>query len=141
MKSRLNVVCIIEKNGQILLGRKAPGVGPYPDCWLIPGGGIDADSESIDQAMKREVKEETNLDVTKFERLYFDEDIAERHGEMTRLIFLYYKITDTIDWMKMKPGDDIVKLNWFPFSDLSTIKVPSISVKTYQKLGYIKKFQ
>jgi 8-oxo-dGTP diphosphatase len=138
MKSRLNVVCIIEKFGKILLGKKAPGVDPYPGCWLIPGGGVNLDDESIDVAMKREVKEETNLNVTKFERLYFDEDTAERHGEMTRLIFLYYKITDVDNWDSAKPGDDIVELNWFAFRELSSIPVPPISISTYKHLGYIK---
>lgn len=137
MKSRLNVVCIIEKNGKILLGRKAPGVGPYVGCWLIPGGGVNMDDESIDDAMKREVKEETNLVVTKFERLYFDADIADRHGKVTRLIFLYYKITDVENWGSVKPGDDIVELQWFQFSDLHSIPLPPISITTYKKLGYI----
>jgi ADP-ribose pyrophosphatase YjhB (NUDIX family) len=138
MKSRLNVVCIIEKDGKILLGKKAPGVGPYVGCWLIPGGGVNEDGESIDAAMKREMKEETNLEVTEFERLYFDEDIAERHGEMMRLIYLYYKITNTVEWKSLKSGDDLEVLEWFSFAQLTTIDIPPISITTFRKLGYIK---
>jgi 8-oxo-dGTP pyrophosphatase MutT (NUDIX family) len=138
MKSRLNVVCVIEKDRKILLGRKATGVGPYPGCWLIPGGGVDMDGESIDESMKREVWEETGLLVTEFERLYFDEDVAERHSELTRLIFLYYKITGATNWDKCNPGDDIKELKWFAFNELSNIPVPPISLITYRKLGYLK---
>lgn len=138
MKSRINVVCVIEKDGKLLLGRKAPGVGPYPDCWLIPGGGVNPERESLDDAMRREVKEETNLNVTDFQRLYFDEDVASRHGEITRLIFLYYKITGCDNWDQCRPGDDLVELSWFVIGELSGVKVPEISLNTYRKLGYIK---
>jgi ADP-ribose pyrophosphatase YjhB (NUDIX family) len=138
MKSRLNVVCLIVKEGKILLGKKAEGVGPYPGTWLIPGGGVNAEAESVDDAMKREVLEETNLDVTTFERMFFGEDVADRHGEMTRLIFLYYKITDVMDWVSEKAGDDLVQLQWFSFDELSTIPLPPVSVDLYKQLGWIK---
>ena len=138
MKYRLNVVCLIVKNGKILLGKKAEDVGPYVGKWLIPGGGVNAETESIDEAMKREVKEETNLDVIKFERMFFGEDVADRHGEMTRLIYLYYKVTDVADWKIEKAGDDLVQLHWLSFSELSTIPLPSVSVSLYKQLGWIK---
>jgi len=138
MKSRLNVVCLIVKDGKILLGKKADGIGPYPGTWLIPGGGVNVEIESIDEAMKREVKEETNLDVSKFDRMFFGEDIADRHGEMTRLIFLYYKIIGVSDWTKEKAGDDLVQLQWFSFTELSMISIPPVSKELYKKLGWIK---
>ena len=138
MKYRLNVVCLIQKDGKILLGKKAAGVGPYPGKWLIPGGGVNSETESIDDAMKREVKEETNLDVQKFERLFFGEDVADRHGEVTRLIFLYYKITKVADWSIAKAGDDLVELKWFSFEELSLIPIPSVSKELYKQLGWIK---
>ena len=39
--------------------------------WVIPGGGIEG-SESEEECVIREMKEETNLDVT-IDRLVFDE--------------------------------------------------------------------
>ena len=39
--------------------------------WLLPGGGIE-DGETEDQALRREIKEETHLDV-QVERLLFDD--------------------------------------------------------------------
>lgn len=137
MKFRLNVVCLIEKDGKILLGRKARDVGPYPGCWLIPGGGVNAEEESIDQAMEREMKEETNLEVTKFERLMFNEDVTERRGETTRLIFLYYKITDVVDWSEAKAGDDLVELSWFSFEELKKIPIPPVSKRLYEYFGWM----
>lgn len=137
MKFRVNVVCIIENDGKVLLGKKAPGVGPYVGKWLIPGGGADLKDESLDEAMKRETREETGLIVTNFERLFFEEDVTERHGETVRLVFLYYKITDVEDWNKAKPNDDLVELKWIPFSELSTLPLPPISPKIFKRLGWM----
>lgn len=137
MKYRLNVVCIIVKDNKVLLGRKAPGVGPYVGKWLVPGGGVNPEQESIDEAMRRETKEETNLTVTKFERLFFNEDITERHGETVRLVFLYYKITDVEDWKMLRAGDDLVEIKWFPFDALADLPIPPVSIRLYKTLGWI----
>jgi ADP-ribose pyrophosphatase YjhB (NUDIX family) len=137
MKYRLNAVCIIEKDDKILLGRKAPEVGPYPGKWLIPGGGINPETESLDEAMAREVFEETHLVVTKFERMFFNEDVAQKNGEETRLIFLYYKITDVADWSVAQAGDDLVEIAWFAHKELSKIPIPPVSERLYKQFGWI----
>ncbi|OGG05043.1 hypothetical protein A2Z33_07215 [Candidatus Gottesmanbacteria bacterium RBG_16_52_11] len=137
MKLRINVVCIIERKGKILLGRKTPGVGPYPGKWLIPGGGINLSKESTDEAMKRETLEETGLRVTAFTRMFFNEDVTERHGETVRLVFLYYKITDVRDWSACRPGDDLAEIKWFSFAELTRIPIPEVSRRLYHQLGYI----
>ncbi len=36
--------------------------GPFRDAWLLPGGALE-DGESFEQAMRREVHEETGLEV------------------------------------------------------------------------------
>jgi 8-oxo-dGTP diphosphatase len=60
------VIGIIRNNeGNILIGRH-PNLQrkPYPGYWDLPGGKIES-SESPEDAIKREVKEELNLDITK----------------------------------------------------------------------------
>lgn len=44
----------------ILIRRKNE---PYKDCWALPGGFMDMD-ETIEQCAVRELKEETNIDVS-----------------------------------------------------------------------------
>lgn len=55
---------IIEsEEGIILIERKNEPFG-----WAFPGGFVDRDKESADEAIIREVEEETNLQVTKSEQ-------------------------------------------------------------------------
>jgi ADP-ribose pyrophosphatase YjhB (NUDIX family) len=54
------VVIVIEKDGQVLLGRRAGGFGK--GMWGLPQGYIEFDEDYLTAAI-REVKEETGLDV------------------------------------------------------------------------------
>jgi 8-oxo-dGTP diphosphatase len=128
MKSRVVVTAFIEKDGKVLLGQKRKGVGPYPDTWHLPGGGVNLGDESIDEAIIREVKEETGLDMESVERVVFDEDYEpDKHGEMTHYIFLVYKMTAKS--FKAKAADDIVELRWFDRKLLVDLPLPRPLIK------------
>lgn len=54
---------LFTSDDKIIMGRKNPEMGGvYPDAWHIPGGGIE-DGESLEDAVNREVYEETGLDI------------------------------------------------------------------------------
>lgn len=57
---------IFSKDHQILMGKKDPARGGvYSDCWHIPGGGVD-EGETLEQALRREVLEETGIDISPY---------------------------------------------------------------------------
>ena len=57
---------IINKENEILLQKKTIDYAPNPGCWCFFGGGIE-EGETPEQAAKRELKEEINYDVKKYE--------------------------------------------------------------------------
>lgn len=57
---KTTVGCIIEKDGKILLALR--NHEPFKDYWCLPGGHIDF-GEPPEDAIKREIKEETGLDI------------------------------------------------------------------------------
>lgn len=136
MKYRVVVGGLIEYDGKILLGRKAKGKGPYPDTWHMPGGGVDLETESLVEAVKREIKEETNLEVQSIERIGFDEDREPNsHGEMVHYVFLIFRVTSTTN--EAIPGDDIVEVKWFDRSELKNLALTRPSEKIFKELGWI----
>lgn len=130
------VAAVIEKDGKILLGRKPDGVGPYPDMWHLPGGGVSLGEESLIDAIKREIKEETGLEPVEIERIGFDEDFEpDKHGEMTHYVFLVYKVEPAST--NAVASDDVVKLQWFDKSELQNLPLTTPSQKLFSKMGLL----
>lgn len=136
MKSRVVVVALIEKDGKILMGRRPKGIGPYPNTWQFPGGGVNLGEESLVDAIKREVKEETGLQIENFERVSFDEEYEpDKHGEMTHYAFLVFRATSATD--EAVAGDDLVELRWFSKSELKSVPLARPSIKFFKEQGLL----
>lgn len=134
MKTKV-VVAVIEKDEKILFGRKAPGVRPYPDTWHLIGGKVAAE-ETVDDAIRREVKEETNLEIVKMEQRDIGEDIVEnKHGTMTHFTYLVYHITAFTG--EPKPGGDIQKLEWFEKNNLPVAELNKPTITYFRKIGLL----
>jgi len=59
MRTNDNVRGLVVKNGQVLLIHRFKYGSEY---WVVPGGGVE-EGESLEVALKREMKEETGLDM------------------------------------------------------------------------------
>jgi ADP-ribose pyrophosphatase YjhB (NUDIX family) len=63
MKEKTFYICVdgvYIKDGKILLLKRA--VAPFRGCWHLVGGHVE-ENETLKEALRREFKEETNLDV------------------------------------------------------------------------------
>ena len=56
---------------------------PYKDCWALPGGFMEID-ESLDSAVKREVMEETGIDIDKSCLKFLNDKIFDNPNRDTR---------------------------------------------------------
>ena len=100
--TKLRVSAIIFKKDEILVTKHdAKGYGIY---YLLPGGGIEH-SESPEEALKREVKEECSLDVDIGRLVYYKTGYSD-NDDYLDLIFLCKIIGEKI---KISKGEDKVK--------------------------------
>ena len=74
-KLRVRVGGILSKNDKILL-LKHKNLGSSGYLWLPPGGGVEY-GESLEEALKKEFREETHLEVEVEEYLFINEFIKE----------------------------------------------------------------
>ncbi len=86
---------------------------PYIGQWAIPGGFVDI-HESLEEAAKRELKEETDLDNIYFEQLATYGDV-KRDSRM-RVISSAYMALIPSRHLKPKAGDDAEDVQWFSIS-------------------------
>jgi 8-oxo-dGTP pyrophosphatase MutT (NUDIX family) len=134
-------------DNRILLGKQVKG-GVWDDCWHIPGGGVEKD-ESLKDALIREVKEETLLDVTDWEiDLVNDTNsaTAEKNirGTEERVIvhmaFYDYLISTNKNSSEIDlvgNGDGFSDLKWVDIKDLRNIKLTSSEIALFKKLKYL----
>ena len=102
-----------DKNNFILIKRKND---PYKDCWAFPGGFVEYGA-TVENAARREAKEETSIDVelTKLVGVYSDPDRDPR-GHTVTVVFLAKGNFDD-----RKADDDAKDIDIFSFEDLKNI--------------------
>ena len=97
----------------VLLIRRAHE--PFKDSWAFAGGYVNID-EVIDDAVKRELKEETNISNVSLKR--FDIfDALDRDPRERTVSVVFYGFIDYSN-MPIKAGDDAKEVKWFPVDKL-----------------------
>ncbi len=102
---------LIVREGRLLLGRRA--VEPFKDWWDIPGGFLEP-WEHPEEAVRREVAEETGLTVRATDLFDVIVDTYGDGGDYTLNLFYLADVAEGVP----RPGDDIVELSWFGPADL-----------------------
>ena len=83
---------------------------PYIHCWALPGGFVEID-ESLDEAARRELEEETGLRDIYMEQLYtFGEPGRDPR---TRVISTAYLALIQENTVAVSAGDDAAEAGWF----------------------------
>ena len=136
MKTRVIVSAVIEKEGKLLFGKKRKKKGPYPDTLHLVGGGIE-EEESLEEAIKREIREEANIEVEIIDKIGFDDDFeADKHGELTHYVFLVY-YTKYVSG-QVKAEDDIIELKWIPKDGIPVKQLNRPSLRLFKKMGLVE---
>ncbi len=97
-----------EKELKILLIKRKDH--PYINHWAIPGGFVNID-ENIEDAVYRELKEETNIDNVYLEQLYTWGDV-NRDPRMRVMSTSYMALVNEKE-LKPQAGDDANDVKWF----------------------------
>ena len=105
----ISIDAVIVNDEKILLIKR--GADPYKDFWALPGGYVDWDESTLD-AVRREVKEELNLDVESADLIGVYGD-PRRHPK--QVVDIAYSVKTTGE---PKSGDDATDFAWVPLSDL-----------------------
>jgi 8-oxo-dGTP diphosphatase len=98
---------------KVLLIRR--GLAPYAGKWALPGGFVHMD-ESLETAVRRELKEEAGLANIFLEQLYtFGEPHRDPRGRTVSVA--YYALVKLADY-QLVAASDAADAAWFPLTDL-----------------------
>jgi 8-oxo-dGTP diphosphatase len=101
------VVVTREKRPQVLLIRRKHE--PFAGCWALPGGFVD-EGETLVQAARRELHEETGLRLSRLEQLFtFGDPGRDPRGWTVSVAFI-----TQVDAKKVKAvaADDAAEVGW-----------------------------
>lgn len=121
------VVYTIQNNElKVLLVKR--GIEPFKNKWAIPGGFVRID-ESLEDAAKRELKEETGVRDVYLEQLYtFGNLNRDPRG---RVITVAYMALVNLDKTNLNASTDVSEAEWF-----SIKKIPSLAFDHKKILDY-----
>jgi 8-oxo-dGTP diphosphatase len=88
---------------------------PFKDRWALPGGYVDM-TESVIDAAKRELSEETGANISSLDFLGYFDDVKRDPRERT-LSLAFLAKTDKSS-LEIKASDDASEVRWYPLESL-----------------------
>jgi 8-oxo-dGTP diphosphatase len=123
------IFTIHEKELKVLLVKR--DLEPFKNSWAIPGGFVRM-QESLEDAAKRELLEETGVRDVYLEQLYTFGDL--NRDPRDRVITIAYMALANSDKIKLQAATDVSQANWF-----NVEKVPKLAFDHDKILGYALK--
>ena len=111
---------VIIEDGKVLLNKEQKESGTTP--WLFPGGEVEQFDVSLEEACKREVKEEMGIEVEIIRPL--KPMIVSRPEQPDKLAILIHYLATRIG--EPAPGDDIVDWGWHDIDNLPDDCAPNV---------------
>lgn len=109
----------IRSDGKVLLGLRSPSKKSWPDHWDTIGGRVE-DGESLEDALVREIREETGVTATGFRLLAtVREPRPDLYGDALHHV---YAVTS---WQGGEPAnicDEHSELKWFSIDEMRGLK-------------------
>ncbi len=121
---------LIYDGPRVLLVKR--GKEPLKDYWSLPGGAVEA-GETLEEALRREVLEETGL-IVKIIRLG---DIFERiMPDLAGRIEYHYVLMDYVCEIaggELQPGSDSADVRWFSPEEWKGVPVTSGTIEVIER--------
>jgi|SRR3989344_2895365 len=109
------VACILVKNYKILLAKRVKN--PFKNYWCLPGGHVKL-FEKIENAIKREIKEELNIKI-KPKLFTFDQEVYKNLKWHANVFFFVSKLNGHIKINK----SELSNYKFFSNSEIKSLKI------------------
>ena len=136
---------IFSKDGKFLLGKNRKG-GVYEGSFVVPGGGV-GDGETKEQALRREMLEETGIDTNNAKVTQLNESSGEHEKTLrdtdervfVKMTFYDYRIdlNQNASEVILSTEDDWREPHWFEINELSDANLGAPTRETLIKAGVI----
>ncbi|SPE35245.1 NUDIX hydrolase [Candidatus Sulfopaludibacter sp. SbA3] len=126
----IGVGAIMLRRDRILMAQR--GKEPLKGWWSLPGGALET-GESLEDGVRREVREETGLEIVPLGVLEIFERIMRDASGAAEYHYVLIDYVCRVTGGKLFPGDDVCAVEWVRRADLPKLQI------TEGTLGVIEK--
>ena len=122
-----SIGAVIIEEGRILLVRRAGGA--FADHWAVPAGRHEL-GETMPEGVRREVMEETGLEVEVGDPVWIGDIIGEGH---------HYTVVDFAAFVvggELRAGSDAAEVRWVELSEVRELPLTPTMEEMLGELGY-----
>ena len=123
--------------GELLFCKMSPDRGVFPGQWGFPGGGIEP-GEQMEEALRRELREEIGIEVTDITPAFFKDCLHEKvFADGTKkpvyMIFLLFHCTARSDRLRL--NEEFTTYRWVSEETLRELDLNEETLDTLERLG------
>jgi 8-oxo-dGTP diphosphatase len=136
IKVTVDTVALAVHEGQleiVLIKRKHD---PFKNLWALPGGFVDEQDKTVEQAAARELLEETNVGDVYLEQLFtFGDKGRDPRGRVITVSYLALLLQDNLE---LRASSDAAGVAWWPVLDLPKLAFDHQRIVEYahQRIKY-----
>ena len=135
IKVAVDAIVFGYQNNQLYVLLIQQKFGSQDSYWALPGGLVQND-ESLENAVKRELKEETNISVNYFEQLFTFGDDVFRDPRNRVISVAYFALVDSSK-LKIKADSDAENAQWFKIDEVPSLAFDHTVILT-KAIGRLK---
>lgn len=140
IQTRVIVVPMIKnRHGQYLLCKKPANRGVFPGQWGLIGGGIES-GETMEQALRRETREEVGLEVSHIEPLFFADGSFPKHypdGSQQQIYMIFLVFACRAESEEVVLNDEFEQFAWVDWRDLIRYDLNPRTRASFHALGLL----
>jgi nucleoside triphosphatase len=140
MKRRIIVGAIIQNNkGEVLLLKMSSTQGVFPGKWGLVGGGVE-EAETMEEALVREVREETGLEIKDIKPFQFADDKQDKlmpDGSRQALYMIYLVFDAKVVGGEIKLNQEWSEGAWVKPEEVGSFDLNPPTQETFREKGWM----
>jgi 8-oxo-dGTP diphosphatase len=136
---RVSAYALLQDHGRILLCRLSEEVSGWSGYWTLPGGGLEF-GESPEEALVREVREETGLEIEASSVAAVDSIVVQGEDEEVQAVRLVYHAAIIGGDLRHEVGESTDRCEWHGLdaaSDLPLVPLAERGIRILPDAGIV----
>jgi 8-oxo-dGTP diphosphatase len=127
----VGVGAVILDGDRVLLIRR--GSEPLKGQWSLPGGGLET-GETLEAGLRREVREETGLEVTIHGLAGVYDRIMPDAAGQAQFHYVLIDYVCSVSSGSLRPGGDAAEVRWFAQYELESLQITSLTLPVIREV-------